>query len=751
MKRFTKPEIRRKGMQTARRIFLFLLAFSVAMTALPTVAQQVIATIPVGSSPSAASVDPVTNKIYVVRKSAGTVTVIDGATNEATATVGVGSYPQALQVNSVTNKIYVANYHGSNLTVIDGATLSTVTVATGALPGSVAVNPVTNKIYVANSGERTVTVIDGATNVTSTVTVGLYPWAVAINTLTNKIYATNSGDNTVTVIDGSNNSTVSVPAGWGPGSVAVNQVTNKIYVANLNSNTVTVIDGETLSTTTLAVGTWPVSLTVDVISNRIYVANYMDNTVTAIDGDTEAKTTIPVGASPNRLVANPVTNKIYVAADSQNSVTVIDGTTNSTVSVGVGASPLVGAVNSVTNRIYVSNYGGYTVSVIAGASSTALQFVAVTPCRVYDTRPQHGGNGPIIGGTSQSFDLPQLGQARGCGDLSAAVAYSLNGTAIPHGSLGYLSIWPTGEDQPVVSTMNSLDGRVKADAVIVTGGYQDAINIYVTDTSDVALDINGYFAPVSGQTLAFYPLTPCRVADTREDTYPSGLGPPQLFASTPRSLPVLESSCIPPGVNPQAYSFNFTVVPIQQHPVGYLSVWPTGQSQPVVSTLNDQTGTIVANAAIVPAGTSGDISVFATDGTQLLIDIDGYFAPAGMGGLSLYPAAPCRVIDTRTIGTGQPFNGLLSPPVDVVNSVCGTPNTAQAYIFNATVVPPGFLGYLALWPDGQAQPVVSTLNATDSAITSNMAIVPAGTNGKVDAFANGLTQLLLDISSYFAP
>jgi hypothetical protein len=32
-----------------------------------------------------------------------------------------------------------------------------------------------------------------------------------------------------------------------------------------------------------------------------------------------------------------------------------------------------------------------------------------------------------------------------------------------------------------------------------------------------------------------------------------------------------------------------------------------------------------------------------------------------------------------------------------------------------------------------------------------MAIVPAGNQGKVDAFAYGLTNLILDISSYFAP
>jgi hypothetical protein len=186
------------------------------------------------------------------------------------------------------------------------------------------------------------------------------------------------------------------------------------------------------------------------------------------------------------------------------------------------------------------------------------------------------------------------------------------------------------------------------------------------------------------------------------------------------------------------------------HPVGYLSVWPTGQNQPVVSTLNDQTGTIVANAAIVPAGTSGEVSVYATDNTQLVIDIDGYFAAEGQGGLSLYPVAPCRVIDTRHVGSGQPFTGTLTPPVDVEHSQCGPPATAQAYVFNATVIPPGSLGYLTLWPDGGDRPTVSTLNAADGSITNNMAIVPS-TNGKVDAYASGLTQLILDISSYFAP
>jgi hypothetical protein len=88
--------------------------------------------------------------------------------------------------------------------------------------------------------------------------------------------------------------------------------------------------------------------------------------------------------------------------------------------------------------------------------------------------------------------------------------------------------------------------------------------------------------------------------------------------------------------------------------------------------------------------------------------------------------------------------------VNVTSSPCAPPSTAQAFVFNATVIPSGSLSYLTLWPDGEMQPVVSTLNAVDGAITSNMAIVPTN-NGSIDAYAAGLTQLVLDISSYFAP
>ena len=36
-----------------------------------------------------------------------------------------------------------------------------------------------------------------------------------------------------------------------------------------------------------------------------------------------------------------------------------------------------------------------------------------------------------------------------------------------------------------------------------------------------------------------------------------------------------------------------------------------------------------------------------------------------------------RVLDTRKVGTGQPFGGTLSPPVDVLNAGCSALSTSR--------------------------------------------------------------------------
>ncbi len=706
-------------------------------------AQTLITTVQVGAYPTALAVNAATNKIYVVNQHGNSVTVIDGVTNQ-TASVATGLRPQALAVNQATNKIYVANLNAATVTVIDGTNNHTATVNTGIAPTAVAVNSVTNRIYVANYQSNSVTVIDGATNRSSTIGVGQRPYALAVNSVTNTIYIADCLGNDVTIIDGASGATAAVAVGAYPIAVAVNSVTNQIYVANYQSNSVSVIDGATDSVVPVSVGVYPFAIGVDAVHNQIYVANSGDGSATVISGATLATTMVPIGSMPEGLDVDPTTNKAYFSnVVQQGTVTMLDGANDSTSSVFVGEYPVAVAVNPVTHRIYAANSVDNTVSVIAGATSDPLQFMLLTPCRLVDTRQANGpfGGPAIAAGTSRNFSLPQSN----CGIPSNAAAYSLNVTVVPRGALGYLTIWPTGESQPLVSTLNSLDGRVKANAAIVPAGSDGAVSIYASSTTDVILDIDGYFQPATGQSLQFYPVTPCRALDTRNQH--GYLGGPYLQGTRERDFPVQASDCQIPSTA-QAYSMNFTVVPWQNQPLGYLSVWAAGGSQPMVSTLNNPTATTVANAAIVPAGLNGAIAVYPDQNTQLIADINGYFAPPGQGGLSLYPTPPCRVLDTRL--SGGAFSGQRNPPVDVVDSPCLIPNSAEAYVLNVTAVPVGILGYLTLWPDGVAMPLASTLNALDGIITSNMSVVQ-NLDGRVDAYAAGTTQLIVDISSYFAP
>jgi hypothetical protein len=388
--------------------------------------------------------------------------------------------------------------------------------------------------------------------------------------------------------------------------------------------------------------------------------------------------------------------------------------------MGVGACNVTMTQNLAVTAVFIEPGYGF-------------QLTAITPCRLVDTRST---GGPIQGGSSRDFTVPQLG---GCDIPATAAAYSLNVTVAPPGPLGYLTIWPTGEAQPVTSLLNSPDGRTKANAAIVPAGDNGAVSVYVSNTTNVILDIDGYFTAPGSGTYQFYPLPPCRIVDTRSGN--GGI----LQAGVERDYTIPPNCGVPSSAT--AYSFNVTVLP-SAGGLDYLTVWPQGESQPVVSTLNDNTGTVVANAAIVPAGSNNTTAFYAhNNATNLLVDINGYFAAPGTGGFSLYPVAPCRVLDTRQ-NHGQPFMG--EKTVNVEGSACAPPSNAAAYIFNATVVPPGSMPYLSLWPDGSGQPVVSTLNAFDGFITSNMAIVPTN-DGSIDAYAAALTQLILDISGYFAP
>lgn len=443
---------------------------------------------------------------------------------------------------------------------------------------------------------------------------------------------------------------------------------------------------------------------------------------------------------------------------------ITDSSGNYSVALPAGGAYTLSAAlagYSFNGPVTFSNLNANQTANFSGIAVAGLDFFAITPCRVVDTRAAAGFTGQfgppsLAAGSTRTFVLP----AGSCGIPATASAYSLNFTVVPPagGPAANLTTWPAGlaTGMPNVSTLNFSGGAV-ANAAIVRAGTNGAIDVFVNDPTDMLLDINGYFAPPLSYGLEFVPVTPCRVADTRTGTGFTGqFGPPSMPGGTTRVFVLPASSCGIPATA-SAYSLNFTVVPPTGGPAANLTTWPAGLSgMPNVSTLS-YSGSVVANAAIVLAGANDGIDVYVNDPTDMLFDVNGYFASTG---LHFYPVTPCRVADTRS---GAGFTGQFGPPslaagatriFTVPASTCGIPPTASAYSLNFTVIPPagGLQANLTTWPAGLAtgMPGVSTLNYTGS-VVANAAIVPAGTNGAINVYVDFPTDVLFDINGYFAP
>ena len=168
-----------------------------------------------------------------------------------------------------------------------------------------------------------------------------------------------------------------------------------------------------------------------------------------------------------------------------------------------------------------------------------------------------------------------------------------------------------------------------------------------------------FFGVAWGQSAASYvPVTPCRVVDTRNAN--GSLGGPIMTAGSTRSFPVPSSSCGIPA-NALAYSFNLAVVP--SGPLTFVTIWPTGGSQPVAANMNSP-GEVLSNAVLVGAGTNGAVSVYVSNATHVILDISGYFVAQSN---STSTALGTGASNAGTQNTGVGFDAL------AVNS--GTSNT----------------------------------------------------------------------------
>ena len=130
-------------------------------------------------------------------------------------------------------------------------------------------------------------------------------------------------------------------------------------------------------------------------------------------------------------------------------------------------------------------------------------------------------------------------------------------------------------------------------------------------------------------------------------------------------------------------------------------------------------------------------------------------APSARAQYSYYALNPCRVVDTRNANgvDGGPILGSGSQRSFAVRGVCGVPMTAKAVSLNLAVTGMTAGGYVTLWPSGQSQPVVSSINfaGTEPAL-ANGAIVGLSTNAQdLSVFdgSNSSVHIIIDVTGYF--
>lgn len=210
-----------------------------------TATNTLLTSVPVGSGPFDVAVAPSSERVYVSNSSSGTVSVINATNNQAITSIPVGSGSDGIEVTPDGTRVYVANYTANSVSVIDTATNLVVdTVPDVAAAGGLAITPDGEKVWVATQVGGKVNLIDTSDNSLTTPVSGLLnPYGVAASPDGTKVLIADYSDfGNVSFIDTQLNAVSTTITGMSrPTGVAVTPDGSRAYVTNRGSNTVAMI------------------------------------------------------------------------------------------------------------------------------------------------------------------------------------------------------------------------------------------------------------------------------------------------------------------------------------------------------------------------------------------------------------------------------------------------------------------------------------------------------------------------------
>jgi hypothetical protein len=243
-------------------------------------------------------------------------------------------------------------------------------------------------------------------------------------------------------------------------------------------------------------------------------------------------------------------------------------------------------------------------------------------------------------------------------------------------------------------------------------------------------------APSSSVVGGFHGVSPERLVDTRQALpVPPGCW---LRVSVPASVPA----------NAQALAL--TVTSDRAVAPGFLTVHGCGSTLPELSNVNVRPEGPTANLAVVAIDATRQVCIFSDRGTDLIVDLVGWFGP---GGSPFHEFAPRRAVDTRSPSlrppavTGAPSVGQF---VEIPRDMLGVPAEAVAVVVNLTVTQATGYGYLTAFPCGDDPPNTSNVNYNAGVDRANASIMALGPHGSLCVrLSESSAHVVVDVNGWF--
>jgi hypothetical protein len=289
----------------------------------------------------------------------------------------------------------------------------------------------------------------------------------------------------------------------------------------------------------------------------------------------------------------------------------------------------------------------------------------VAPARITDTRT--GSGFPNSGSTLAAGSTLSV-QVTGAGGvpLTGVSGVVVNATVTNTTGSSFLTAWPAGGTMPTVSNLNWVPGWTVPNRVTVPVGTGGKVNFYNKfGTTDLVIDVDGYYTDATATGVFFVPVNPTRVIDTRVQGGTLGAGGSSTYQVT-------GFAGIPSGAS--AALFNVTVT--NTTAASFLTVYPGGGTRPVASDLNWVAGQTIPNMTVATLSSTGSVSFYNFSGsTDLVVDLFGYSGTGSTGGTAAFLSATATQSSVKVVFT---------TPMNNASSGTGATNIANYCIASPT-------------------------------------------------------------------